>query len=113
MSTDKPARFRYREGDIRPAWARQEGVEVVVLQKWFMMRMPIIALDEATRTVTLAGRHPVPNFPEPGARYWVENAPDALDAPGEWYLDRQAGVLYYRTMADEDMTRAEVVAPAL
>ena len=29
------------------------------------------------------------------APYYVENAAELLDAPGEWYLDRATGVLTY------------------
>jgi parallel beta-helix repeat protein len=50
---------------------------------------------------------------EEGARYWIENTLDALDSPGEWYLDRQSGTLYYWPKAAEDMKRAEVIAPML
>jgi hypothetical protein len=44
------------------------------------------------------------------SRYHLENFREALDAPGEWFLDR-AGTLLYRPMPGEDMETAEVVAP--
>ncbi|MDR1569226.1 MAG: right-handed parallel beta-helix repeat-containing protein [Oscillospiraceae bacterium] len=31
----------------------------------------------------------------PGDRYWLENMREALSLPGEWYLDRLEGTLYY------------------
>ncbi|MDM8009318.1 MAG: right-handed parallel beta-helix repeat-containing protein [Phycisphaerae bacterium] len=43
----------------------------------------------------------------------VENAFELLDEPGEWYLDRPAGVVYYIPKAGQDMTKAEVIAPAI
>jgi len=43
-------------------------------------------------------------------RYHLENFREALDAPGEWFLDRD-GTLSYLPRPGEDMTRAEVVAP--
>ena len=46
-------------------------------------------------------------------RYYVENVREALDAPGEWYLDRKTGVLLYWPREGEDMAKAEVVAPVL
>src|SRR5206468_5768002 len=36
-----------------------------------------------------------------------------LDQPGEWYLNRQSGVLKYWARAGEDLTKAEVIAPRL
>ncbi len=45
-----------------------------------------------------------------GSRYHLENFREALDAPGEWFLDR-AGTLLYWPLPDEDMNRAEVIAP--
>ncbi|MBO7763057.1 MAG: right-handed parallel beta-helix repeat-containing protein [Clostridia bacterium] len=46
------------------------------------------------------------NSPAGRNTYYLFNAVEALDAPGEWYLDREAGILYvYPTdsMRDEDM----------
>lgn len=42
-----------------------------------------------------------------------ENAYQFLDQPGEWYLDRSAGVLHYIPRAGEDMATAEVELPVL
>lgn len=60
---------------------------------------PIAAINPAEgwlRTST-----PIPAYGYPGhgvyigARFFVENAREALDAPGEWYFDRDACRLYY------------------
>ncbi|MCX7013474.1 MAG: right-handed parallel beta-helix repeat-containing protein, partial [Candidatus Sumerlaeota bacterium] len=109
---DRNAQFRYHEGDIRPEWARQQGVEVVALCKWQQYRIPIASVDAAAQTATLAGAR-MPNGADVNPRYWVENTLDALDAPGEWFLERETGILYYRPMPDEDLNTAETVAPFL
>jgi hypothetical protein len=44
---------------------------------------------------------------------YLENALELLDEPGEWYFDRHEQTLYYRPRPGEDLTAAEVVAPAL
>jgi hypothetical protein len=44
---------------------------------------------------------------------YVENALELLDEPGEWYLDRPAKTVYYMPEPGEDMTKVEVVAPAV
>jgi hypothetical protein len=43
----------------------------------------------------------------------VENVVEALDTPGQWYLDRPRGVLYYLPQPEEDLSSAEVIAPRL
>lgn len=50
---------------------------------------------------------------EPDARYWVENVPDALDQPGEWYLDTQTGWLRYLAPKGLRLNRVPVVAARL
>lgn len=112
VSAGNPAQFKYHDADLQPQWARQDDVEVVGLQKWAEFRLPIRTVDDTQHTVILAqGRQTYAD--EPNARYWVENTPDALDVPGEWYLDRHHGVLYYIPLPGEDMTRIQVIAPAL
>ncbi len=106
------AQFKFHAGDIHPAWVEQGNVEVVVLEAWAELRMYIRHVDETTHIVTLSGTA-LPSNHEDNARYWVENTLDALDAPGEWYLDRQSGVVYYRPMPGEDMTRIQVIVPVL
>jgi hypothetical protein len=44
---------------------------------------------------------------------YVENALELLDEPGEWYLDRKAKTVYYLPRPGEDMTKVEVIAPAV
>jgi parallel beta-helix repeat protein len=112
ITPDRPASFKFHEGDIQPAWVTKRGVEIVTLLNWAAFRMPVRSVDTTTHTVTLEGRRQHWGN-EKGARYWVENAFEALDTPGEWYWDPQAGWVYYCPMAGEDMTRAEVVAPRL
>ena len=47
------------------------------------------------------------------SRFFVENVFEELDTPGEWYLDKQEGVLYYMPPEDVDLATAEIVAPIL
>ncbi|MBI2676600.1 MAG: right-handed parallel beta-helix repeat-containing protein [Candidatus Yanofskybacteria bacterium] len=44
---------------------------------------------------------------------WIENAYELLDQPGEWYLNRATGWLYYKPRAGENITSAQVVLPVL
>ena len=47
------------------------------------------------------------------APFFLVNALEFLDEPGEWYLDRSAGRVYYWPRPGEDLTRAAVIAPVL
>ena len=106
--------FVYRKGDIT-RWNRFDDAMIVVYHSWTTSIHFISALDETKRTVRLA---PISTWPigywwEYNTRFHVENVREALDQPGEWYLDRSTGTLLYWPMPGEDMTRAEVVAPAV
>ena len=43
--------------------------------------------------------------------YYLENAYEFIDAPGEWYLDETTGTVYYKAREGENMGTANVVAP--
>jgi hypothetical protein len=109
--TDKPIRLRYRGNDIKPQWAAS-GAEIIGLLAWADFRMPIVSVDDAAHSATLT-LDPRPSNKEVDARYYVENAPDALDSAGEWYLDRNTHVVSYWPVAGENMQSEQVIAPAL
>jgi len=106
-------KFRFQKGDIRP-WEDLGNVEVVVFHSWNTSRVRIASVDEEAGVVTFTG--PTIFRPlawDPDQRYYVENARELLDEPGEWYLDGPSGVLSYWPLPGEDLTKAEVVAPVL
>lgn len=45
--------------------------------------------------------------------YYLENAYEFIDAPGEWYLDEKAKTLYYKAREGENMQTANVVVPRI
>ena len=91
---------------------QRDGLLITVMHAWATSQARLKALDDATNSVMIEGRarYPFVEF-EPDQRYWLENFRAALDAPGEWYLDRTKGELLYMPLPDEDMTKAEVIAP--
>ena len=109
---EHPARLRFHPGDIKPEWAQGGDVEVVALLAWADFRMFLRAVDE-TNHLAILSANPRPSNREKNARYFIENAPDGLNAPGEWYLNRKTGVLTYIARAGEDLAKAEVIAPQL
>jgi len=54
-----------------------------------------------------------PNIVNQNSRFFIENVFEELDAPGEWYLDREAGILYYYPTEDVDIREALVEVPVL
>ncbi len=107
-----PAHFTFQEGDIKKEWAEYGDVDVIGLSKWTEIRMPIVEVDDAHHTATLT--KPVPNSSwqgEKDPRYWIENAPEALDQPGEWRLERKTGILTLNLKSPE--RPASVIAPRL
>jgi len=100
-------------GDIQ-AWRNLTDVEVVAVHYWIEERMPIADFDPVTRTVKSSRRSMFilrDDVAKRYAKYYVENVFEALTEPGEWYLDRALGKLYYIPMPGEDPATTEVFAP--
>jgi hypothetical protein len=98
------------------AWENLTDADVVAVHYWNEERMPIASFDPATREVRCTRRSvwPLKDDAAPRyARYWVENVKEALTEPGQWYLDRREGRLYYLPLPGEDLATADVVAPRL
>jgi parallel beta-helix repeat protein len=111
-SQDKPFRLKFKPGDIKKEWAARGDVEVIALLAWTDIRMQIRAVDAENHIATLSG-DPRPSNREANAQYWVENAPEFLDSPGEWYLDPKSGEISYWAEPGEGLSKAEVIAPVL
>ena len=108
-------RFIFKPGDIA-AWKNLHDVNVVLMHSWETSIHPIDSVDTATHTVRFAA--PLKEwwsigYWEAAQRYYVENAFELLDQPGEWYLDRGTGVLSYRPLPGERIDRIHAVAPVL
>ena len=109
-------RFEFAKGDINPNWTNLNDVEAVVYHFWTDSHLRIQSVDEAANIVTFrdkTGKRFTDDYTKEGARYIVENVFEALDTPGEWYLNRVTGVLSYMPMPGEDISKAEVIAPVI
>lgn len=62
--------------------------------EWADAALPVVDLNASSHSVTLGGA-PSYGLLQRGARYFLLNAFQALDAPGEYYLNTSTGVLYY------------------
>ncbi|HKW29856.1 MAG TPA: right-handed parallel beta-helix repeat-containing protein, partial [Verrucomicrobiae bacterium] len=100
-------------------------MEMVVDQVWeiAMLRVKSLHLDGDRVCLTfqqpeskLEFDHPWPpvivttNYQAP---FFLANAIEFLDQPGEWFEDISAGRIFYWPRPDEDLTQASVIAPAV
>jgi parallel beta-helix repeat protein len=101
--------FTCKTNDVRN-WARPDEVEVFVFARynWWNDICRIKSFDVASRKVKLAQNASYPV--RPGDRYFFQNALEELDAPGEWYLDRQTSTLYF--WPPSPLAGKTVVAPS-
>ena len=106
--------LRYFPGDVNPNWSNPTDIDVVLLCSWTPTIHRIQEIVPERRAVRFFSSHgrPVDAW-EPNFRYYLSNVFEALDTPGEWYLNRHTGMLYYYPFPGEDMGTVEVVAPVM
>ena len=105
--------FRFGRGDVEQ-WQNLDDVVFVVLASWYNTIHHVQELDMANRVVRFTNRAGRPfSWYEKNLRYYVENVAEALDQPGEWYLNRGTGKLTYYPLPGEKIDRVEVVAPVV
>ena len=92
---DPRCQFRYGSDVDGSRWARPQTGRVCVFCRfdWRWNRLPVEAVDPVRRTITMARRATYDIHP--GDRYYVEGIFEELDAPGEWFLDREKSLLYF------------------
>ncbi len=101
------------------AWGNQDDIEFCYFVTWTHSRCKVksIARDGDGAIVTMLQPHFAMARTKEGVQVklpnYIENALELLDEPGEWYLDRRSGTVYYIPRPGEDMTKAEVIAPAI
>ena len=103
-------RFEFWGGDLK-AWPSVTNAEIIAMTRWVESRLPIVSVEETQRLVNL-GKRSVFEL-QPDDLYYVEHLFEALDAPGEWYLDTARGTLFYLPMPGEQIDRFEAIAPVL
>ncbi len=91
-------------------WKNQGDIEVNSRWGWMHYRCPV--QSAAGTTVTMqqpcfynANLHKDQEIQNPT---WLENAYELLDAPGEWYLDKSTGDLYYKPKPGQNLNTAIV-----
>jgi len=92
--------FSY-DGDRPARWARAEDAWVYGYWKfdWADRYAPITGVDAAHHQIQMAPAADLVS-PTAGHRWYALNLLEELDTPGEWYLDRKAGRLYFWPPSD-------------
>ena len=117
----RPLRSRPRSPPKR--WARPEEAVIHIYQGWELGQHAVAAEGRRLRRPRPSGSAragsrwgPSGSRTRPRSRRnpasIVENVFEELDAPGEWYLDVRAGILYYKPEPGVDMAGRVVEAPA-
>ena len=108
-------KFGFAPGDLEP-WQRLDDVNLVLMHSWENSIHPLKSVDTVSNLVQFAA--PMKEwwglgYWEEHQRYFVENARELLDTPGEWYLNRETGLLTYWPMPGERVDETQIVAPSL
>lgn len=104
-------KFRYRPGELDPTrWAHPERGIVVFHPSvnYENVWSPLKSADPDARIIEAA--HGVGAL-QPNDRYYLCDLFEELDAPGEWYVDPEAGILYFQPPGGR--VKGQVVVPAL
>jgi Concanavalin A-like lectin/glucanases superfamily/Right handed beta helix region len=108
----KPSVFEYLD-ERHARWTRAEDAWLFGYFRylWADATIKVAAIDPAARTITTAEAY---QYGEPGMdtgqgiQYYAFNLLEEIDQPGEWYLDRKAGVLYLDPPTDLAHATVEV-----
>ena len=97
----------------RQSWARAPDAEVHIFQsgscRAFKEIVQIESVEPDGSGIRVKGKECL-TFLRKGDRYFVENVFGELDSPGEWYLDANAGKLYYWPTSTP-IEKSRIVAP--
>jgi len=92
---DKIGNFVY-EGDRPSRWVGESDVWLhgYWFWDWSDQRQRVASIDPAARVISLAPPYHSYGY-HAGQWYYAFNVLAELDSPGEWYVDRQTGTLYF------------------
>ncbi len=85
--------------------------EAIIGNRWAEAHLAGLTVDPANHVIR--SQRMTPFQLENGDPYWLEGSREWLTEPGEFYLDRQAGKVYYLPRDGENLAKLEVVASRL
>lgn len=110
-----PEKPIYDRISIAPAkfsnWQNWAGAEVHIFPAWGWVNaiLPIQNVDKQSSTLYINSNQDI----RPGNRFFIANAREALDSPGEWCLDKNTGELLYWAISPNFPNDVDIVAPKI
>lgn len=99
--------FRFRAEEIIPEPAEPSHAQLGFLHDWSMSYVPLASVDQQSQTITtlslIGGPYPfwkITGF-ETNPRFFLENAPEWVDTPGEWSFNPDSDTLIYYPLPGE------------
>lgn len=96
-------------------YARPSDLEVVSSWGWKLQRCSVESISGSTMNMQQPcwdNAH-LQEGQEIQSPTWLENARELLDTPGEWYVDKGRGEVYYMPKDGQDLSRANVTVPVV
>jgi len=109
--SDRKDRFTAKSQDIHQ-WSRPEEMLISIFARynWWNNIIPVKSVDPADAAITLSKNASYAIRPDD--RYFIMNAREELDAPGEWWYDKASRELYFippsPITSDQDVSVAQV-----
>lgn len=121
-SNDFPVDGFYVSKRNFPKLSNLENLEIIEISKWVANRNPIADVKELENEWLFIYDQPWFHYADTQRgstntkssdcpTFAVENAPELLDEPGEFFYDTKTKTVYYYPFAEENMETAEVYAP--
>ncbi|MCB9208790.1 MAG: right-handed parallel beta-helix repeat-containing protein [Ignavibacteriales bacterium] len=114
---DDRTNFYFKEDDF-PIVKDIKNLELVLFHDWSISRTNVKEIDWKKLNLkvvdSIGARSPsfftISNW-EKNPRYFLENAIEFCDSPGEWYCDFEIRKIYYYPLPNENINEMEVVIP--
>jgi hypothetical protein len=93
---DRPGKFEY-EGDRPERWLKAPEVYLdgYWCFKWYNEVLKVAKIDPAEKSIAFTVPHIYGVGGPSGGEFFALNLLEELDSPGEYYLDRERGLLYF------------------
>ncbi len=113
---DQRTHFFFSPQDI-PEVTHAQDLELVLLHDWSITRIPVRSIDWNEHRITavdsIGSRLEFFTLThwEEHSRYYLENAPEFCDRPGEWFCNLDEGLIYYHPLPGETMDETTGIIP--